>query len=261
VHSWTDGGASCVVRFSDRRHAEAAIGAQKAWGFSADWHDEEEPPPNKEQKGQRPQASPGFRSRMPLAGGDVAAGPSPAGAYQEAAPPSPATEAMESDLDDDELLELLNTPENPTEVTATEVTATEVSAPEASAPEMSAPEVMVEATASAPVDPATDTAVSSTSVPAANDPVEGATAAPEIGGLTEELTAEPTAELTAEPTAELTAEPTVEPTVEPTTADPMAALAAELEAEQADEVPEDTEAELAAERRKMAAALGAADAS
>lgn len=62
---WTEDGSSCVARFSDRRSAEAAFMAQKVMGITAVWHTEEE--------------------------------------MGEPAPPSPETEAMDSDIPDDEL--------------------------------------------------------------------------------------------------------------------------------------------------------------
>lgn len=45
VHSWAADRSSCVVRFSERRHAELALKAQQVWGFAATWFDDIKPTP------------------------------------------------------------------------------------------------------------------------------------------------------------------------------------------------------------------------
>jgi len=40
VQAWSEDGSACIVRFADRRPAEAAMQAQKVWGFVAEWYED-----------------------------------------------------------------------------------------------------------------------------------------------------------------------------------------------------------------------------
>lgn len=85
VLSWSENGSSCVVRFSERRFAEVARQAQKVWGFTAEWCSEE---------------------AEPYTGTRLTAAALSAGAEnpEEHIPGSPETEAMDSDIADDEVI-------------------------------------------------------------------------------------------------------------------------------------------------------------
>jgi hypothetical protein len=110
VHSYSEDGSSCVVRFSDRRLAKAAIQAQKVWGYVADLHGEE--PILVMQQGYRPRVKRHFNKVYK---------PPPMEASQaddERVPGSPETEAFDSDVSDDELnrLEALAAEEHQKEI-------------------------------------------------------------------------------------------------------------------------------------------------
>lgn len=77
--SWSEDGASCVVRFSERRFAQDTRQAQKVWGFTAEWCENEAA------------VAP---SRLSL--NDAAA--------EVKMPGSPDTEAMDSDIPDEEVM-------------------------------------------------------------------------------------------------------------------------------------------------------------
>jgi len=93
VRKWSEDGTSCVVRFSDRRLAEATIQAQKVWGYAAQLQEEERPPPfRRKPPGPRiPRQRHTHKVYRPP--------PMPA----QEVPPSPETEAFDSDVPEDEL--------------------------------------------------------------------------------------------------------------------------------------------------------------
>lgn len=102
VLMWSEDGTSCVVRFTERRHAEAALQAQKVWGFTAEWfgHGEEAPEATDAPEGTEAASNLNVH-HVPGATPAVAA----AGMEDTDPPPdSPETEAMDSDVPDQELM-------------------------------------------------------------------------------------------------------------------------------------------------------------
>lgn len=101
IREWSEDGSSCMVRFRDRRQAEAAIQDQKVWGFVAKIQDE----------------APHFRRKPPVHRFQptrhmhkVFRPPR----MVERAPGSPETEAFDSDIEDPDLLASMR--EEPQEV-------------------------------------------------------------------------------------------------------------------------------------------------
>lgn len=95
IRDWSEDGSACVVRFRDRRQAEAAVQDQKVWGFTAKI--QEEAPPHFRRKPPPRQMHTHKVFRPPR--------------MVERAPGSPDTEAFDSDIEDPEVLASMRPPE------------------------------------------------------------------------------------------------------------------------------------------------------
>jgi len=135
VRSVSEDGGSCVVRFADRRHAEVALQSQKVWGYTAEWVEEV------------PEATPEVPgTAAPAMAPPVGAVSVVDDAGEEPYAPAPAsgeTEAMDSDIPDQELAGAMESAARGAAEAAARATAAQDAAVEASA--------VVEATESAPV--------------------------------------------------------------------------------------------------------------
>mmetsp|Transcript_101245 Transcript_101245/g.179867 ORF Transcript_101245/g.179867 Transcript_101245/m.179867 type:complete len:812 (+) Transcript_101245:125-2560(+) len=246
VRKWSEDGTSCVVRFSDRRLAEAAVQAQKVWGYVAQIQEEE-------------RAAPPFRRKPPMPRiprqrhTHKVYRPPPMPAQD--VPPSPETEAFDSDVPEDELekyaepeQELVEEPvaaEADLEPTDGALAADNGAAPEApeeaseppreeaeAAPEIEASEAQPEAAAAepeAPAEPATEPEPSAAE-PSADEPPAAEAPAAETPAAEAPAAEEPvTSEL-----PEVPEEAQAEETSQAEVAEPTAAEAAPTEPAEAD---------------------------
>lgn len=101
IRDWSEDGSACVVRFRDRRQAEAAVQDQKVWGFTAKIQEEapphfrRKPPVRFHQQPRQMHTHKVFRPPRMV----------------ERAPGSPDTEAFDSDIEDPEVLASMRPPE------------------------------------------------------------------------------------------------------------------------------------------------------
>jgi len=102
IRDWSDDGSACVVRFRDRRQAEAAVQDQKVWGFTAKI--QEEAPPHFRRK---PPVHRFHQQPRQMHTHKVFRPPR----MVERAPGSPETEAFDSDIEDPEVLASMRPPE------------------------------------------------------------------------------------------------------------------------------------------------------
>lgn len=102
IRDWSEDGSACVVRFRDRRQAEATLQDQKVWGFTAKL--QEEAPPHYRRK---PPVHRFHQQPRQMHTHKVFRPPRVA----ERAPGSPETEAFDSDIEDPEVLASMRPPE------------------------------------------------------------------------------------------------------------------------------------------------------
>lgn len=102
IRDWSEDGSACVVRFRDRRQAEATLQDQKVWGFTAKL--QEEAPPHYRRK---PPVHRFHQQPRQMHTHKVFRPPRMA----ERAPGSPETEAFDSDIEDPEVLASMRPPE------------------------------------------------------------------------------------------------------------------------------------------------------